>query len=145
MTEAEILELLLQLLRQRRRAAGRRTVGVVGSGGTVVIAAAIIVAIGRRRRGGGVVGSSSVAVAVVDSKVFDWAFGSMGRDKGGALRDGRASGDLNLVLVGDLFNNLCDLAAVGENGDNPLLVHDGFADLLRLRHCCSFWLMSDGG
>src|SRR5688572_13916233 len=111
MAEAEILELLLQLLRQRRRIAGRRTVGVAGSGGAVIIAIATVVAIGRRRGGGGVVGGGSVAVAVVDSKVFDGAFGSMGRDKGGALGDGRASGDLDLVLVGDLFNNLCDLAA----------------------------------
>jgi hypothetical protein len=91
------------------------------------------------------VGSGSVAVAVALSKVLDGTLGSVGRDKGCALRDGRASRDLDLVLVGDLFDNLCDLATVGEDGDNPLLVHDGFTDLLGLRHCCSCWLMGDGG
>ena len=133
MAEAKFLELLLQLLGQRRRVAGRRAVGVGVGRGAVAVVMAVTIAIRGGRGGGGVVGGGSVAVVV--SKILDGALGGVGRDKGGTLRDGRASGDLDLVLVGNLLDNLCNLAAVGEDGGNPLLVHDGFTDLLRLRHC----------
>lgn len=144
LTEAKVLELLLQLLGQRRRVAGRRAVSVGGSRGAVAVVIAVTIAIRGRGRGGGMVGGGSVAVAIVVPKVLDGAFGRVGRDKGGALGDGCASGNLDLVLVGNLLDNLCDLAAVGEDGGNPLLVHDGFTDLLRLRHCFGCWLMGDG-
>lgn len=114
-----------------------------GGRGTVAVVIAVTIAIRGRRRGGGVIGGVSIAVVV--SKVFDGALGGVGRDKGSTLRNGRTSGDLDLVLVGNLLDNLCNLATVGEDGGNSLLVHDGFTDLLRLRHCSGCWLKGDGG